>query len=193
MQSQPLRLARFTHHAGLPLLLLAALLLAFIPSQNESFLACSIFPARDLLSLQWLTGHVCHTSLQHWALNATGLGIFALLYGRRFTALAFALLVSALLLGTNIYLYFFYRLDFYLGLSSILYGLFLFAALSQFSQQKVMSMLILLALAMQFGASYLALYPLSNTNLPAATDVHLAAAGISIFLYGLFRGWRHWR
>jgi len=193
MQSQPLGLARFTHHAGLPLLLLAALLLTFIPSQNDSFLACSIFPARGLLSLQWLTGHACHASLQHWALNAAGLGIFALLYSRCFTALAFALLVSALLLGTNIYLYFFYRLDFYLGLSSILYGLFLFAALSQFAQHKALSSFILLALAIQYSASYWDLFPLSNTDLPAATDVHLAAAGISILLYTLSRCWRHWR
>ncbi|GAB3052337.1 hypothetical protein GCM10026915_15800 [Simiduia litorea] len=193
MQSQQLTLARLTQHAGLPLLVLAALLVAFIPNQHQPFLACSIFPARDQLSLQWLIGHFCHTSLQHWALNATGLVVFALLYGRRFSALALTLLVSGLITGTNIYLYYGYRLDFYLGFSSILYGLFLFAALRHYAEQKQLSRFVLVALALQCSASYMSLYPLSTSDLPAATDVHLAAVATSILLYALCRGWRHWR
>jgi rhomboid family GlyGly-CTERM serine protease len=79
-----------------------------------------------------LTGHLVHLNWTHWLLNMIGLAIVAVffsLYGSLFDWL-FVLLFSALATGLGLY-WFHPELIWYVGLSGVLHGLFIYGAVRE--------------------------------------------------------------
>ncbi len=79
-----------------------------------------------------LTGHLVHLNWMHWALNMAGLvvvAVFFSLYGNVLDWL-FVLLFSAVVVGLGLY-WFHPELVWYVGLSGVLHGLFIYGAIRE--------------------------------------------------------------
>ena len=82
----------------------------------------------------WLlmTGHLVHLNWAHWALNMAGLVIVAVFFSLCGSLLdwLFVLLFSAAVIGLGLY-WFHPELIWYVGLSGILHGLFIYGAIRE--------------------------------------------------------------
>jgi len=142
-----------------------------------------------------LTGHLTHWSWNHLILNIFGLLLFYLLFKKEVgpnstevqqplnvksivTALIFILLMS------NFYIFFAYSFKFYLGFSSILYGLYSYCAVRCLAVDKVANGLILLAIFFQIQPWFTVYNSGTFIGLAAATDVHTVAVTSGLVLAG---------
>ena len=95
-----------------------------------------------------LTAHIVHLSAIHAALNLTALGLMIYGFGqsRSTPSLAFCALISALTISLSL---FFWQpqVSYYVGLSGVLHGLFLFMLLPLCSQKKPLAWFALALLA----------------------------------------------
>ena len=95
-----------------------------------------------------MTGHMAHLSAVHAALNlaALGLMLYGFGYGRSGRALLFCAVVSALTISLSLYVWQ-PNVSYYVGMSGVLHGLFLFMLLPLCSQKKPLAWFALTLLA----------------------------------------------
>ncbi|MCP8898948.1 rhombosortase [Gilvimarinus xylanilyticus] len=102
-----------------------------------------------------LTAHIVHLSAIHAALNLAALGLMMYGFGqsRSTPSLAFCALVSALTISLSL---FFWQpqVSYYVGLSGVLHGLFLFMLLPLCSQKSVLAWAALALLVVKLVYEY---------------------------------------
>ena len=139
------------------------------------------------------TAHLVHLDLRHLALNVAGLGALWWLYAadarpRDWLTVA---LVSALAIGVGLYL-FSPSVQWYVGLSGVLHGLWAAAAVAAWHRWRVESVVTLTVLAAKLAVEQI-FGPLStgvSSGLPVVTVAHLyGAVGGLLAALGL-RLWR---
>lgn len=144
---------------------------------------------------RFVTGHFTHWSWEHLILNLFGLVIFYFLFKKdvsRHSHLGLQILtvkslISALtfiLLITNFYIFFYYSFEYYLGFSSILYGLYSYCAVRCLVIDKVINGFILLTIFSQIQPWFTTYNSSTLIGLTSATDVHTIAVTSGLVLAG---------
>ncbi|WP_191600952.1 rhomboid family intramembrane serine protease [Marinomonas algicola] len=185
------------------LLLIIGLIFLFIlcaPYSNEwkSVLILNLSKPEQVWRL--ITAHFTHWSWPHLIVNAFGLLLFHLLFKnevgsnpsetnstKEHQALNVKSIVTALifiLLMSNFYIFFAYSYEFYLGFSSILYGLYSYCAVRCLAVDKVTNGFILLAIFLQIQPWFAVYNSSTLIGLTVATDVHTAATTSGLVLAG---------
>ncbi|MCF2949010.1 rhombosortase [Paraglaciecola aquimarina] len=107
--------------------LLAILLWLLEPASHEIF----PYDRTAIINGQWwrvISGHFLHTNIMHLVLNITGLILLWALHGHYYNYQTFGIIIL-LCLGTSLGIFIFANeLLWYVGLSGILHGLFIFGA-----------------------------------------------------------------
>ena len=133
-----------------------------------------------------LSGHFSHWSWTHWLINISGFFVYILLFyphtdtqwqqqnhslttGCVLRALLFILLCS------NLYLVFAFPLSFYLGFSSLLYGVYAYSAVRCFPAERMINGAILLIIGLQIQPWFILHDSKTLIGLSPAKDVHLVA------------------
>lgn len=104
------------------------------------------FSRQDISDGQWwrlLTGNLVHLGYPHLFLNLAGLAVISLLLAPAMTAMQWSVtgVVSMLAVGLGL-LWFDLQLNWYVGLSGVLYGLLLGGAIAEFKRQKLVAAII---------------------------------------------------
>jgi len=130
-----------------------------------------------------LTGHMVHLNWTHWALNMAGLVIVAVffsLYGSILDWL-FVLLFSAIVIGLGLY-WFHPELIWYVGLSGVLHGLFIYGAIREIRFYPVSGYILLLLLSAKLFWEYM------NGALPGSEQMTGGRVLVEAHLYGAIAG-----
>jgi rhomboid family GlyGly-CTERM serine protease len=130
-----------------------------------------------------LTGHLVHLNWTHWALNMAGLVIVAVffsLYGSILDWL-FVLLFSAIVIGLGLY-WFHPELGWYVGLSGVLHGLFIYGAIREIRFYPVSGYILLLLLTGKLFWEYM------NGALPGSEQMTGGRVLVEAHLYGAIAG-----
>jgi rhomboid family GlyGly-CTERM serine protease len=130
-----------------------------------------------------LSGHLVHLNWAHWALNMAGLVIVAVffsLYGSLLDWL-FVLLFSAVVIGLGLYL-FHPELIWYVGLSGVLHGLFIYGAIREIRFYPVSGYILLLLLSAKLFWEYM------NGALPGSEQMTGGRVLVEAHLYGAIAG-----
>jgi len=130
-----------------------------------------------------LTGHLVHLNWTHWALNMAGLvvvAVFFSLYGNILNWL-FVLLFSALVTGLGLY-WFQPELSWYVGLSGVLHGLFIYGAIRETRFYPFSGYVLLLLLAGKLFWEYM------NGPLPGSEQMTGGRVLVEAHLYGAIAG-----
>lgn len=165
------------------LIIIVSIILALIePISSELF----AYDRSQLHNFQWwrlITGHFLHTNTTHLLLNATGLLLLWALHGHYYKTCRYLLQFMALCLGTAISLYVFAeQMQWYVGLSGVLHGLFVIGAYFDIRQKFRTGWLMLLGIWIKVGHEQI---------YGASEDVaQLIAANVAIdaHLYGTITG-----
>ncbi|MBT8125939.1 MAG: rhombosortase [Gammaproteobacteria bacterium] len=133
----------------------------------------------------WLlmTGHLVHLNWVHWALNMAGLMIVAVffsLYGSIVDWL-FVLLFSALITGLGLY-WLHPELIWYVGLSGVLHGLFVYGAILETRFYPISGYLLLLLISAKLFWEYM------NGPLPGSEAMTGGRVMVEAHLYGAIAG-----
>jgi rhomboid family GlyGly-CTERM serine protease len=130
-----------------------------------------------------LSAHLAHADAMHWTLNMAGLAATVAIYRRTVTSGALALATASLMLWVGLALYLLRPdIEWYLGFSGVLHGLFAFcAARAMFASSRLHA----LALALLWAKVLYEQLPgasASVAGLPVLADAHLfGAAGGLVF------------
>jgi rhomboid family GlyGly-CTERM serine protease len=130
-----------------------------------------------------LTGHLVHLNWVHWALNMAGLllvAVFFSLYGKMLDWL-FVLLFSALVTGLGLY-WLHPELIWYVGLSGVLHGLFIFGAIREIRFYPFSGYLLLLLIAAKL------FWENMNGALPGSEAMTGGRVLVEAHLYGAIGG-----
>lgn len=130
-----------------------------------------------------LTGHLVHLNWTHWALNMAGLAIVAVffsLYGSMLDWL-FVLLFSAIVIGLGLY-WFHPELGWYVGLSGVLHGLFIYGAIREIRFYPFSGYILLLLLTAKLFWEYM------NGALPGSEEMTGGRVLVEAHLYGAAAG-----
>ena len=130
-----------------------------------------------------LSGHLVHLNWAHWALNMAGLVIVAVffsLYGSLLDWL-FVLLFSAVVIGLGLY-WFHPELIWYVGLSGVLHGLFIYGAIREIRFYPVSGYILLLLLSAKLFWEYM------NGALPGSEQMTGGRVLVEAHLYGAIAG-----
>jgi len=130
-----------------------------------------------------LTGHLVHLNWTHWLLNMVGLAIVAVffsLYGSLFDWL-FVLLFSALVTGLGLY-WFHPELIWYVGLSGVLHGLFIYGAVREIRFYPFSGYLLLALLCAKLFWEY------TSGPLPGSEALTGGRIVVEAHLYGAIAG-----
>jgi rhomboid family GlyGly-CTERM serine protease len=132
---------------------------------------------------RWLTAHLVHLGPGHALLNVAGLALVVLLFGRPLSARAwaFVLLASAVAIDAGFW-WLQPRLEWYVGLSGVLHGLFAAGALAEWRAGGEQAPWLLLALCAKLAFEQ-GVGPLPLTAASAGGPVVVAA-----HLYGALGG-----
>ncbi|NRA60993.1 MAG: rhombosortase [Psychrobium sp.] len=173
---------------------LALLLLSAILFSLQGQLLDTLEYNRSLITQgEWwrlITGNLLHTNAWHLLFNLLGLAMLAHLFGRYFTPTSFVLfsLLNSLLVG--ILLYFFTPdIEYYVGLSGYLHGVFVFGCLAEVKRGIKFSYLLLIGVGLKIAYEN---YFGSNQQMvdlieaSVATDAHLYGALAALPLFVLF-------
>ena len=133
----------------------------------------------------WLlfTGHLVHLNWTHWALNMAGLVIVAVffsLYGSVLDWL-FVLSFTAAVVGLGLY-WFHPELVWYVGLSGVLHGLFIYGAMREIRYYPVSGYVLVLLLAGKLFWEYM------NGALPGSEEMTGGRVIVEAHLYGAIAG-----
>ncbi len=170
---------------GLNIYFVAALstALMILPQQYQAALQLDF----DLL-LQgevWraLTGHLCHLSWQHYALNVLGLIVLQQLFSNYFKGWSWLTPTLFIALSTSLALALLSQeLQWYVGLSGVLMGLFYLCALQYYDDNKFISLAVLIGLTLYIGVQQYSGEIIQGVTeeLPVASRAHLfgAIAGV---------------
>jgi len=124
-----------------------------------------------------------HLNWAHWALNMAGLVIVAVffsLYGSLLDWL-FVLLFSAVVIGLGLY-WFHPELIWYVGLSGVLHGLFIYGAIREIRFYPVSGYILLLLLSAKLFWEYM------NGALPGSEQMTGGRVLVEAHLYGAIAG-----
>jgi rhomboid family GlyGly-CTERM serine protease len=124
-----------------------------------------------------------HLNWTHWALNMAGLVIVAVffsLYGSILDWL-FVLLFSAIVIGLGLY-WFHPELGWYVGLSGVLHGLFIYGAIREIRFYPVSGYILLLLLTGKLFWEYM------NGALPGSEQMTGGRVLVEAHLYGAIAG-----
>lgn len=127
-----------------------------------------------------LSGHFAHLGTSHLLLNLAGLALISLLFAPVMPPLAWAgcFLVSALFVSGGLY-FFLPKLNWYVGLSGVLHGLFVTGAVASWRRGLRLEGLLLLALAVKLVWEQIT-GPLPGSESaaggPVVVDAHLYGA-----------------
>jgi rhomboid family GlyGly-CTERM serine protease len=143
-----------------------------------------------------LSGHLTHLGWSHLLLNLAGLALIWALVGEYLTFAAWLLLLLSCALFDGIGLLLFNpEVQWYVGLSGVLHGLFLAGSLAGVVSGKRDSLLLVVALIVKLSWEQLA-GPLPGSEAsaggPVVVDAHLygaVAGGITVALFLLVPGW----
>lgn len=114
--------------APLSIVLVSIVFMLWEPVSSDWF----AYNRLQLNEFQWwrlITGHFLHTNLMHLVLNLTGITLLWALHGHYFLNLRYWLVFLLLCLGTSVCLFVFStNMQWYVGLSGVLHGLFVIGA-----------------------------------------------------------------
>jgi rhomboid family GlyGly-CTERM serine protease len=130
-----------------------------------------------------LTGHLVHLNWVHWGLNMAGLVIVAVffsLYGNILDWL-FVLLFCALMTGLGLY-WLHPELIWYVGLSGVLHGLFVYGAIREIRFYPFSGYLLLLLISAKLFWEYM------NGALPGSEEMTGGRVLVEAHLYGAIAG-----
>lgn len=130
-----------------------------------------------------LSGHLVHLNWTHWALNMAGLlviAVFFSLYGNVFDWL-FVLLFSAVVVGLGLY-WFHPELFWYVGLSGVLHGLFVYGAIREVRFYPFSGYVLVLLLSAKLFWEYM------NGPLPGSESMTGGRVVVEAHLYGALAG-----
>ncbi|MGB5517642.1 MAG: rhombosortase [Gammaproteobacteria bacterium] len=130
-----------------------------------------------------LTGHLVHLNWVHWALNMAGLlivAVFFSLYGSMLDWLV-VLLFSALVTGLGLY-WLHPELIWYVGLSGVLHGLFIYGAIREIRFYPFSGYLLVLLIAAKLFWEYM------NGALPGSEAMTGGRVLVEAHLYGAMAG-----
>jgi len=130
-----------------------------------------------------LSGHLVHLNWTHWALNMGGLiviAVFFSLYGNIFDWL-FVLLFSAVVVGLGLY-WFHPELVWYVGLSGVLHGLFVYGAIREVRFYPFSGYVLVLLLSGKLFWEYM------NGPLPGSESMTGGRVVVEAHLYGALAG-----
>jgi len=175
-----------TYFAPLCILIIATLGYLFDQQLNDMFIY-----DRALITQgeYWrlITGHLLHTNLAHFLLNSAAVILLAILHGKFYTIsnYFFVFIISALFTSIGIYFYD-PKLIYYVGLSGILHGIFIWGALKDIVNKDKTGYLLFIGVIMKitheqiYGASD-DIAKIINANV--AIDAHLwgTVSGILAF------------
>ena len=171
------------HILGPVCVLLIAFSLYFINEPNYSLL---VFSHDDIVDGQWwrlISGHFLHTNLNHLLLNATGIALLWALQGQYYQPWSYLLLFITMVLGTSIGLLLFSpSLQWYVGLSGALHGVFIWGAYQDIRHKLKSGWLLLLGVMAKVGYEQLAG---ASANVARWIDANVA---IDAHLYGTLSG-----
>ena len=172
----------------LPLVIVAALLIALflLPEQLSSWL---LFQRHAIDSGQlWrlISGQFVHLSLGHLLLNLTGLGFVWLLFAEHTAGRCYLWLLPVLALGCGIGVWLFAPyIEYYVGFSGVLYGLFTWGALQDVWQRQPFGRVLLVAIIAK--ASYEFIFsPIQLATIsanPLATAAHFFGVASALFIF----------
>jgi rhomboid family GlyGly-CTERM serine protease len=142
------------------IIILISIFLALIaPVSTELF----TYDRQQLANLQWwrsITGHFLHTNTTHLLLNISGATLLWALHGHYYQVRHYLTLFFILCLGTSLGLYFFApQMQWYVGLSGVLHGLFITGAYFDIRHKLKTGWIILISVWLKvlheqvFGAS----------------------------------------
>jgi len=130
-----------------------------------------------------LTGHLVHLNWMHWGLNMAGLlivAVFFSLYGSVLDWL-FVLLFSAVVISLGLY-WFHPELIWYVGLSGVLHGLFLYGAVREIRYYPFSGYVLVLLLSGKLFWEYM------NGALPGSEEMTGGRVLVEAHLYGAMAG-----
>jgi len=133
----------------------------------------------------WLliSGHLVHLNWWHWGLNMAGLlivAVFFSVYGR-FLEWLFVLVFTAIVTGLGLY-WFNPELIWYVGLSGVLHGLFIYGAVSEVRYYPFSGYVLLLLLVGKLFWEYM------NGPLPGSEEMTGGHVVVAAHLYGAIGG-----
>ena len=171
------------------LIVIVSIILALTEPVSSNWLA---YDRSQLHNFQWwrvITGHFLHTNTTHLLLNTAGLTLLWALHGHYFKVSCYFSQFFVLCLGTSIGLYLFVeQLQWYVGLSGVLHGLFVIGA--YFDIQKKFKTGWIMLLGVWLKVAHEQIYGASEelTKMIAANvaiDAHLSGTitGSTIILY----------
>lgn len=142
-----------------------------------------------------LSGHIVHLNGSHWLLNMAGLAIVAFFFSAHasYKQWLLVIFVSAVVISAGLW-WWMTDIYYYVGLSGVLHGLFLYGALREIRYYPVSGYVLLLVLLAKL------LWEFIYGALPGSedmaggrvlTEAHLLGAigGIAVWLAGMVRFW----
>ena len=171
------------------LIIILSIILTLAEPMSSDLLA---YDRSQLSGFQWwrlITGHFLHTNIAHLLLNTAGLTLLWALHGQYYHISRYLLIFMLLCLGTSGGLYVFApQMQWYVGLSGVLHGLFVIGAYFDIQNKFKTGWLMLMGIWLKviheqiFGASE-DVAQLIAANV--AIDAHLfgTMTGSSIILY----------
>ena len=127
------------------LIIIVSILMALTEPMSSDLFA---YDRNQINDFQWwrlITGHFLHTNTTHLLLNSVGLILLWALHGHYYKTHQYLLQFFALCLGTSIGLYFFAeQMQWYVGLSGVLHGLFIIGAYFDIRQKLKTGWLMLI-------------------------------------------------
>jgi rhomboid family GlyGly-CTERM serine protease len=171
---------------GLAGLLLVSALMTSLPDPMQQSLR--LYTDHRFSSHYWgaITGHLVHYSWPHYALNVTGILLWASLFGRLKGWLYWFGITAFIMLCVDIGVFIQGEFSWYVGFSGVLHGLLAHSALMGTGIRNPLNRALLIALIAKVSAEYLGLLPdfsSSMTQIDTAYETHA---------YGLLGGILAW-
>ena len=137
-----------------------------------------------------LTGNLMHTNHWHLVFNLAGLMMLTHLFHRLITNTHFIMFSVINAIGVSVLIYYFSTtIEYYVGLSGYLHGLFVYGCLIEIYRGRQGSWMLLAGITIKIGYENIygateSMRELINANV--ATDAHLYGALIAVVQFGMF-------
>lgn len=171
-------------------LMIASTILYFLQNDSLPLLEFSRLAITNGEYWRLLTGNIMHTNHWHLIFNLAGLIMLTHLFHRLMSNLHFMVfsIINASLVGMMLYL-FSPTIEYYVGLSGYLHGLFVYGCLIEIYKGRTSSWLLLVGVCAKIG--YETFYGASKEmseliNASVATDAHLFGALLAAPQFVLF-------
>lgn len=147
------------------------------------------YQRNELLLGQWwrfLTGHFAHNNIYHLLMNMLGLALLAALHGIYYSAREVLLQIFLLSMGISMCVFWLNpQLQYYVGLSGVLHGLFAWGVVVDFYYKRKTAILLLIGLIVKLSLEQLGFNSDSTANLigiAVAYNVHLYGALLGLVM-----------